>query len=206
MTRTQLSTYSPKVAKKAFREELKQRNLTYRQGMEMRAQEEKEKTKRLYPIGTARRNPGRMDGVQWNGQSFVSPRQVNGDVDDLEHDEELERYLYKRDSSRAESKMPDYLPREEEASRHVISLWDIAKPAKPRGSNKDYEVVRGVRQVIALDDDNESFAFGSELDYVEDWDEDDWESLFNEVGDAPQVRRELYSNIARTRAGVVGEG
>lgn len=83
------------------------------------------------PTGLVRRNPGRMDGVQWNGDSFVCARQVDGDVTRVRiHDsvdvEEQEDDL-----------VAEHRPHDEPL---VISLLDIARPAKRRGEQTSTNV------------------------------------------------------------------
>ncbi|KAM5546171.1 hypothetical protein V8D89_000297 [Ganoderma adspersum] len=68
---------------------------------------------------------------------------------------------------------------EEDARGRVeVHILDIAKPAKPRGPAKEYEVVETVRRVIALEDDEgwEEWEIGSEdeLEY------DEWEAVEDE--------------------------
>jgi hypothetical protein len=69
------------------------------------------------PVGSIRRNYGRMDGVRWNGASFLCARQVDGD--------ELDAVYEEREDDVSES--PD------RRTPLVISLLDIARPAKRRG-------------------------------------------------------------------------
>jgi hypothetical protein len=77
---------------------------------------------------STRRNPGRMDGVQWNGDQFICTYDVDGhyldsDVESAADDDEL----YEGDtnglhgSDRARQPGP------------VVSLLDIARPAKQKG-------------------------------------------------------------------------
>ncbi|KAJ7451284.1 hypothetical protein B0H11DRAFT_316018 [Mycena galericulata] len=146
MTRSELSPHSPQVVRKAFRAQAKSAGLSYRAAIvatKVKAAEEGKKVERT--VGIVRRNPGRMDGVQWNGDSFVCARQVDGDVsrvhdvvavDAEEQDDEL---------------LFEQRPQE---GRLVVSLLDIARPAKRRGVAKKYEVLPTVRRVIELDGDN----------------------------------------------------
>ncbi|KAI1786350.1 hypothetical protein LXA43DRAFT_1085489 [Ganoderma leucocontextum] len=59
-----------------------------------------------------------------------------------------------------------------------VHILDIAKPAKPRGAAKEYEVVETVRRVIALEDDDkwEEWEIGSE----DELESDEWEALEDE--------------------------
>lgn len=91
--------------------------------MATKAKAEAEGKKVEKPMGIIRRNPGRMDGVQWNGDSFVCTRQVDGDgpraheVGAREEDDE---------DVLADERRPQNGPM-------VVSLLDIARPAKRRG-------------------------------------------------------------------------
>ncbi|KAF8800151.1 hypothetical protein BYT27DRAFT_7263296 [Phlegmacium glaucopus] len=112
-----------------------------------------------------RRNPGRMDGTQWNGSAFIS----GSKVDDGE--------LFVREEDVYDLKI-DFIDTQDTRRHHTdmtISLLDIARPAKPKGVAKDFEVVQKVRNVIALDDD--SFAFGG-LEYQ--WEDDDWDQIYDD--------------------------
>ncbi|PIL28703.1 hypothetical protein GSI_08747 [Ganoderma sinense ZZ0214-1] len=62
--------------------------------------------------------------------------------------------------------------------RVEVHILDIAKPAKPRGPAKEYEVVETVRRVIALDDDDEweEWEIGSE----DELEFDEWEAVEDE--------------------------
>ena len=76
--------------------------------------------KQLYTkVGVGRRNPGRMDGVKWNGDSFVCAVRVDGDDGDSDSE-----YKYEWDED---------VVVEEKEKRVEISLMDIAKPMKAKG-------------------------------------------------------------------------
>jgi hypothetical protein len=78
-------------------------------------------------VGTTRRNPGRMDGVTWQGSTFICSRRIDGptpDFDDKGYDAEY------NDRSRT----PDFRVSPSRRGVPMIhSLLDIALPAKQRG-------------------------------------------------------------------------
>nr|VWP01206.1 G protein beta subunit Gib2 [Ganoderma boninense] len=67
---------------------------------------------------------------------------------------------------------------EDTRGRVEVHILDIAKPAKPRGPAKEYEVVQTVRRVIALEDDDawEEWEIGSE----DEFEVDEWEAIEDE--------------------------
>ncbi|EKM78246.1 hypothetical protein AGABI1DRAFT_129368 [Agaricus bisporus var. burnettii JB137-S8] len=74
----------------------------------------------------------------------------------------------------------------------VIDLMGIAKPAKPKGVAKEYEVVGKVRDVIALEDD---------IEYEYEADGDEWEEVefdYGSKGGGNSVKRS-YSAALRGR-------
>ncbi|KAJ6601726.1 hypothetical protein DFH09DRAFT_1301926 [Mycena vulgaris] len=148
MTRSELSVHSPRVVRKAFRADAKSSGLSYRAAIAATKAREAEEGKKVEkPLGIVRRNPGRMDGVQWNGDSFVCARQVDGDLSRV-HD------VGAWDAEDHESgPLPEEQGREE---RMVVSLLDMARPAKRRGVAKKYEVLPTIRRVIELEDDSTS--------------------------------------------------
>ncbi|KAJ4474800.1 hypothetical protein C8R41DRAFT_847802 [Lentinula lateritia] len=128
--------------------------------------------------GTTRRNPGRMDGVQWKSDSFLCPERVDG----------FESFY---------------------GDSGAISLLDIARPAKSKGDYlqlssvreygqmlkiihccilgiaKEYEVVKGVRQVIFLDDE--------EVCLKEQWEE--WE----EIHEPSDTEKPTYADVLKNK-------
>ncbi|KAJ7626069.1 hypothetical protein FB45DRAFT_922888 [Roridomyces roridus] len=143
MTRSELNPHSPRVVRKAFRAQAKTAGLTYREAI-LKAKADAATEKHLTPAGVIRRNPGRMDGVQWNGDSFVCASQVDGDDVKVEvtgveeQDEDLA----------AEMRVPE--------EKVVVSLMDIARPAKRRGTAKKYVVLPAIRRVKSFNDDAQS--------------------------------------------------
>jgi hypothetical protein len=147
MTRSELSPHSPRVVRKvcllldrrynfggltpyqAFRAQAASKGLSYREAiLSTKAKEEAEGKKVEKPAGIIRRNPGRMDGVQWNGDSFVCARQVDGDEPRALHG-------LTWDDDGIEHLENEPRPRNEPM---VISLLDIARPAKQRGAFRDF--------------------------------------------------------------------
>lgn len=153
--------------------------------------------------GTTRRNPGRMDGVQWKSDSFLCPERVDG----------FESFY--GDSGAYEMKEEECCMNDDRWSNrtseriHTISLLDIARPAKSKGDYlqlssireygqmlkiihccnlgiaKEYEVVKGVRQVIFLDDE--------EVCQEEQWEE--WEEIY-EPGD---TEKPTYADVLKNK-------
>lgn len=83
-------------------------------------------------VSGTRRNPGREDGVTWsNGDTFISPADVDGYPDEAIWDEQLDVL----------DEIIRDLPNGEETAREpiMIELEEIAKHAKTKG---DYYFVR----------------------------------------------------------------
>ncbi|KAF8965759.1 hypothetical protein BDZ97DRAFT_754486 [Flammula alnicola] len=77
---------------------------------------------------------------------------------------------------------------EEQFHRHTdmsVSILSIARPAKRKGVAKDFEIVRKVRNVVALPDEFEK----SSLEADEDWEQIDDEQ--------PIDTRQSYSSVLR---------
>lgn len=78
-------------------------------------------------VAGARRNPGREDGSRWNSSSFMSPADVDGHAEDGWSDSETEVL----------QEIIDSLPIKGEYGYEdrpmVVSLLDIARPAKAKG-------------------------------------------------------------------------
>ncbi|KAJ7702793.1 hypothetical protein B0H17DRAFT_1194661 [Mycena rosella] len=180
MTRSELSVHSPRVVRKAFRADAKDAGLTYRAAIAATKAKDAEEGKKVErPVGIIRRNPGRMDGVQWNGDSFVCARQVDGDV------------ARPHDAMTWDSEDMENAPTSEQE--------------RPRGMRSDeacvakkYEVLPAVRRVIELDDDtvSEQWETGSEAWEVqsEQWEtqSDQWEIPTRDY--TPEEWEELYGD------------
>lgn len=124
-----------KAANKALREQAKAAAIPVHQ---MR---EKNTSTAHAPI--LRRNPGRMDGTKWNGDAFICPVRVDDGANDLEPHLDDDDYS-DTDHEPAPRKM-------------VISLMDIAKPAKEkRRPWQSFEMVR-LKEVLVLEDDDEEW-------------------------------------------------
>ena len=76
------------------------------------------------PVGNIRRNPGRMDGVSWNGSSFICAQKV--DDGSPPREEDVDDHATDFDDTTVEQTTDD---------RMVVSLLDIARPAKPKGTS-----------------------------------------------------------------------
>jgi hypothetical protein len=73
------------------------------------------------PAGIGRRNPGRMDGVKWNGSTFICVPKVDG-FDQGSSDEGEDDYVDDYDFAPSHQNRP-----------LTVSILDIAQPAKPKG-------------------------------------------------------------------------
>jgi hypothetical protein len=81
-----------------------------------------------------RRNPGRMDGVQWNGSSFVCVSNVDGN-------EARSTSIVNDHDAPVQASYEDivsHIDVSDSTSRGamVVSLMDIARPAKVKGTFK----------------------------------------------------------------------
>ncbi|KAK7052969.1 hypothetical protein VNI00_004289 [Paramarasmius palmivorus] len=206
MARSHISQYSPKVAKKArhftpvlyvhwltqddsiqaFRSATREAGIRYVDAITALKQSQAQDKTLSNP--TTRRNPGRMDGVRWNGDSFICARNVDGiDESDIHEPEPgVEEY--------------ELAVRRETTRTKEVCLLDIAKPMKARGVAKRFEVVRTVQRTIALDE--EDFDDGSECwDVMSRFDdeESEWEEIFLEGKDEEKVEvlRPTYSAVLR---------
>ncbi|KAJ7594063.1 hypothetical protein C8J56DRAFT_776282, partial [Mycena floridula] len=154
-----------------FRALNKEAGIPIRQAIEARAQLIAQQ-KTMKPVRLMRRNPGRMDGQTWNGDSFVCSEAI----------EEMEgRNPIYHMSDISDDCVSDYedpvLP-----ETKVVSLMDIARPAKRRGIEKEFEVVQNNRRVIVLEDSEDEAD-----DEREDWD------MFADEEEAEKATVKLYS-------------
>ncbi|KAF8797552.1 hypothetical protein BYT27DRAFT_7179180 [Phlegmacium glaucopus] len=122
----------------------------------------------FYTYKGEHRSRSRLEGMQWNSKSFLS----GTEVDDGE--------LFIREEDVYNFKI-DFIDTSNTRRHHTdmtISLLDIARPAKRKGVAKDFEVVQKVRNVIALEDDDEG------LEYQ--WEDDEWEQIPEEQHTEPR--------------------
>lgn len=123
------------------------------------------------------RNPGRRDGFHWNGDGFICPANVDGDLRDTGATDEPEAGFD------AGETMTQGDVRE---SRHEVAILDIARHAKLKGPlqcshidshsrnpgvAKEFEILEAPRRIIALDED---VFLDSQI--LED-DESEWEDI-----------------------------
>ncbi|KAG7100213.1 hypothetical protein E1B28_001988 [Marasmius oreades] len=191
MTRSNVSQYSPKVAKKAFRAAAKDAGMRYVDAIQVRKEAQSNLKTLSTKVGVVRRNPGRMDGVRWNGDSFVCPLHVDSDLSVFGGSEdELECEYddsYEFDNKRSEEKM--------KTVSETVCLMDIAKPMKVKGIAKDFEVLQTVRRVIALEDELEN----------EEWEMtsctgSEWDEVIEDVeSEAALGAWQSYSDAIRSR-------
>ncbi|KAJ7466447.1 hypothetical protein FB451DRAFT_1260889 [Mycena latifolia] len=167
MTRSELSPHSPRVVRKAFRADAKSAGLSYRAAIAATKAKQAEEGKKVEkPAGIVRRNPGRMDGVQWNGDSFVCAQQIDGNV------------ARPHEAMTWDAEDAEGTTGPQERGAMVVSLLDIARPAKRRGVAKKYEVLPTIQRVMELEDDAVSEQWEQWEEESEAWDvqSEQWES------------------------------
>ncbi|KAK7046188.1 peptide hydrolase [Favolaschia claudopus] len=153
MTRSDISPHSPRVVRKAFRAQAASKGLSFKEAiLANKVKDEEEAKKFEKPVGGMRRNPGRMDGVQWNGDSFVCTRQIDGDEPVIVPSVGFARQW--------ESDLGDDVS-EEKPSYKEPTLMDIARPAKRRGKKN-----KAMQRILDSEDDNRS-------ERSEDWEGSD---------------------------------
>ncbi|KAE9396712.1 hypothetical protein BT96DRAFT_996486 [Gymnopus androsaceus JB14] len=162
MTRSSQTKYSPQATKKAWKRTCLAAGMSHSDAVIVSCSSIPGKK----VSATDRRNPGRMDGVRWNADSFICPENVDG-FESYDDSSDSEEEVYD-DAMSGDS-------RQREQAAHVVSLLDIAKPAKPKGIAKDFEVVKGVRRVIFLEDEKDWETFSQEQ-VDEEWEE--WEEIY----------------------------
>ncbi|ESK91220.1 hypothetical protein Moror_2940 [Moniliophthora roreri MCA 2997] len=185
MARSHISQYHPKVAKKAFRTATRDAGIRYVDAITALKQTQAQEKTLSNP--STRRNPGRMDGAQWNGDSFICTKDVDGHhlQSDIESDYEDDEYEEQNCATR----------------RQEVSLLDMAKPMKKRGIAKHFEIVRTVQRTIPFDEGLE-FEEGSEcwdiMSHIGDEDSE-WEEVYHEekVEEKVKAVRPTYSAILR---------
>ncbi|OSD01030.1 hypothetical protein PYCCODRAFT_1436812 [Trametes coccinea BRFM310] len=123
----------------------------------------------------SRRNAGRDDGQSWRSDSYLCGRAFDSSRDDqdalddtIDHEEEEWIGDWREDVRQ------NYAVHSYTSPRREVPIMDIAKPMKPRGVAKDFEMLDTVRRVIALDEDQRA-------EWMDDQEEDlalqEWESL-----------------------------
>ncbi|KAL1948094.1 hypothetical protein VTO73DRAFT_12169 [Trametes versicolor] len=149
------------------------------------------------PPRTARRNPGRDDGETWMSPHYVSGRAMGPVWDGGESDDVWEtdvREEWARNDIDADGQEGVWR-HDKSQERREVQLMDIAKPMKPKGVRKEFELIEPVRRVIALEEDQLSewasqISDDSELDALE-WDmldEDDSQSEMGSYANVVQLR------------------
>ena len=85
-------------------------------------------------LAGSRRNPGREDGFQWNADYFLSPADVDGNPNEAVSDCEIDiLQQIIEDISTGD---------EYEPQRMSVSLLDIARPAKAKGTNPAHQEIK----------------------------------------------------------------
>ncbi|KAI0649806.1 hypothetical protein C8Q79DRAFT_940847 [Trametes meyenii] len=119
-----------------------------------------------------RRNPGRNDGQTYMSGSFVCGVAVDPILDPNDYDDtELEWASEYADDVNVDE---DVRWATLSQATQEVHIMDIAKPMKPKGAARKFEIIDTVQRVIALDEDNMADWTGriggdSELD--------EWETL-----------------------------
>ncbi|KAI9060057.1 hypothetical protein FKP32DRAFT_1760641 [Trametes sanguinea] len=127
----------------------------------------------------SRRNPGREDGQTWRSDSYLCGRALESSrddrevIDDTTDCEEGSSTQDWREGIRRDSTLASHSP-----PRREVPIMDIAKPMKPRGMAKDFEVLETVGRVIALDDDHMTEWTDDDRgdSAMQEWESLDWES------------------------------
>lgn len=134
-----------------------------------------------------------MDGSLWNGSTFICPQNIDGPP-----------YVNVeiRECESGNNFPPDHFTGLVREKPVISSLLDIAKPAKPKGTHprpdvisgeilppkigiaKEFEVVRGLRRTIVLDDSVDGQS--------EQWSEDEYELSL--MGDEDDEWEEIYDD------------
>ncbi|KAJ7062578.1 hypothetical protein C8F01DRAFT_1230238 [Mycena amicta] len=133
MTRSELSAHSPRVVRKAFRAQARSQGISYPQAVAAaKARATADGAKQEFPEST-RRNLGKMDGVKWNGDSFVCPGRVDGGVfraqEDAARDVQEDGLSSWEENGNGEERRPTTIE---------VNLLDIARPTKRRGLAKKH--------------------------------------------------------------------
>ncbi|KAJ7067556.1 hypothetical protein C8F01DRAFT_1121644 [Mycena amicta] len=125
MTRSELSVHSPRVVRKAFRAQARSQGISYPQAIAAaKARATADGAKQEFPEST-RRNFGRLDGVKWNGDSFVCPGRVDGGVYRAQEDAARD---VQEDGAWEEN---GYGPSGERRPTTIeVNLMDIARPRR----------------------------------------------------------------------------
>ncbi|PFH48423.1 hypothetical protein AMATHDRAFT_65537 [Amanita thiersii Skay4041] len=177
MTRSSRSVPTYKECKKAFKQQAKEAGITSKPevyALWNKAVKETERDKASKPPSIVTRNGRRMDGVTWRGSGFISPSKVE------EEGGKASVTALDRDdcgmSDREEDVAAGQVRIEKEngvttttTTTRLVCLFDVARPSKPRGIKKHFEVVDRPERVIILDD--EEFSEYGDGDYVEEWEE-----------------------------------
>ncbi|KAF5386469.1 hypothetical protein D9757_005900 [Collybiopsis confluens] len=188
MTRSSPTKYGPHALKKTLKKKCMDAGMTHSDAVKL-AESSCAPAK---VSGTSRRNPGRMDGVAWRANSFICPDRV----DSLETFHE-ERYHSESDEDSIEDYVND--SRLTGIREHIVSLLDMAKPAKLKGIAKDYEVVKMLKfEDIMLFDDEQDWDTLSVI-LEEEW--EDWEDIYESNGNGPAAKqdRPTYSAVLQNK-------
>jgi len=125
------------------------------------------------PKGSSLALPGkahiRKPGVEWDYADDIDDGQDEA-LDMSEEEKELEK-----SGEAVEKRSP--------SGGQVIDLLDIARPAKPKGVAKDYEVIQGSPRIIALPDEP----------LVPAVKEEEWEKIDEDMVEPPKS----YSAVVR---------
>ncbi|KAK6984774.1 peptide hydrolase [Favolaschia claudopus] len=187
MTRSDISPHSPKVVRKAFRLQAASKGLSFKEAILANKAKDEEEGKKFHRPGGSmqRRNPGRMDGVQWNGDSFVCTRQIDGD-EPVTTSAPSVGLIFAREW---ESGFGDEASEEKRSYNEpmVVSLMDIARPAKRRGTR--FSDMSGMQRI--WDMQTEHWETQSELWEIPegDYEPDEWQELSSAMYDEGETER-----------------
>ncbi|KAI0672189.1 hypothetical protein C8Q78DRAFT_970749 [Trametes maxima] len=119
-----------------------------------------------------RRNPGRNDGHTYMSGRFMCGVAVDPVLDPVDYDDDTElewasdEYVEEVDEDVRRATLS-------QATREV-HIMDIAKPMKPKGAARKFEIIETVQRVIALDEDHMA-DWTDRIEGDSEWDE--WETL-----------------------------
>ncbi|TRM63261.1 hypothetical protein BD626DRAFT_496083 [Schizophyllum amplum] len=183
MTRSKNNDSPYKQLKKNIRAEAVKAGINYAEAIDRR-NACKETQKIDLSRGLSRRNPGRMDGFQWRGSTFIPPQRVdNGDFSaDCSTDVAAERDA----NLGGEGAEP--------RQAHVVCLMDLARPAKRKVRKTQFEFVSRPKAVIALSECDEAESVFDEWDVLED---DLYDSEVSVEDDEMPPKRQ-YAEVMKT--------
>ncbi|KAF8331168.1 hypothetical protein F5887DRAFT_1081347 [Amanita rubescens] len=194
MTRSTRSAPTHKESKKAFKQQAIEAGIDHKPEIfalwnQKVADMHRASDKARNPPLVSARNPRRMDGGRWNGSAFLCPHRVedNGFDDNVRYSTDDSKWSDERNGSGEVE--------EERVPARVVCLLDMARPGKPKGIRKEFEVIEKLPGVIVLEDEDGTWAYGDFLL------EDDWEEILIEGTTGRGVRPLVKSFADALRGG-----